>query len=69
MNLEAALTQIINLVRTWAKRIASLLLAVFALLVMLKALGFPTYIPVPTIGWQEIGIFFAGMGYYLHGAK
>ena len=69
MNVEAALTQIINLARTWAKRIASLLLAVFTLLVMVKLFGFPTYVSVPSIGWQELGVFVAGMSYALHGGS
>lgn len=69
MNVEQLLTQVINLVRTWAKRIASLFLAVFVLLVMVKLFGFPTYVAIPAIGWQELGIFVAGMAYYLHGAK
>lgn len=68
MNVEQSLTQIINLVRTWAKRIASLGLAVFALLIMVKVFGFPTYFAVPSASW-EIGAFVAGMAYYLHGAK
>lgn len=69
MNVEASLTQVINLARTWAKRIASLLLAVFTLLVMVKLFGFPTYVSLPSIGWQEMGIFVAGLSYYLHGSK
>jgi hypothetical protein len=69
MNVEQILTQVINLVRTWAKRIASLGLAVFVLLVVVKLFGFPTYVSVPSIGWQELGIFVAGLSYYLHGAK
>lgn len=67
MNVEQLLTQVINLVRTWAKRFASLFLAVFTLLVMVKLLGFPTYISLPSIGWQELGVFVAGMSYALHG--
>lgn len=69
MNLEQALTQTINLVRTWAKRIASLGLAVFVLLVVLKLYGLPTYVSVPAIDWQPLGIFVAGLAYYLHGTK
>lgn len=69
MNVEQSLAQIVNLVRTWSKRIASLLLAVFTLLVMVKLFGFPTYVSVPSIGWQELGIFVAGLAYYLHGTK
>lgn len=69
MNVEQSLTQIINLVRAWAKRIASLGLAVFVLLVVARLYGLPTYVAIPTIGWQELGIFVAGMAYYLHGSK
>lgn len=69
MNVEQLLMQVINLIRTWAKRIASLFLAVFVLLVMVKMFGFPTYVSIPSIGWQELGIFVAGLAYYLHGTK
>lgn len=69
MNVEQLLMQVINLIRTWAKRIASLGLAVFVLLVVAKLYGLPTYVSVPSIGWQELGIFVAGLAYYLHGTK
>lgn len=69
MNVEQALTQVINLIRTWAKRIASLGLAVFVLLVVARLYGLPTYVAIPTIGWQELGVLVAGLTYYLHGAK
>lgn len=69
MNVEQSLTQVINLIRAWAKRIASLGLAVFVLLVVARLFGLPTYVSIPSIGWQELGIFVAGLSYYLHGAK
>jgi hypothetical protein len=66
MNVEQSLTQIINLVRAWAKRIASLGLAVFVLLVVARLYGFPTYFPIPNPTW-ELGVFVAGVSYALHG--
>lgn len=66
--MEQSLITIINTVRTWAKRIASLGLAVFVLLIVVKLFGAPTYFAVPAVGW-ELGAFVAGIAYYLHGAK
>jgi hypothetical protein len=66
MNVEQSLTQIINLVRTWARRVASLGLAVFILLVVVKLFGFPTYFALPALGW-ELGALIAGLAYAIHG--
>lgn len=66
MNVEQSLTQVINLVRTWAKRIASLGLAVFVLLVVISLYGLPTYFRLPSLGW-ELGALVAGLAYAIHG--
>lgn len=66
MNVEQSLTQIINLVRTWARRVASLGLAVFILLVVAKLYGLPTYFALPALGW-ELGALIAGLAYAIHG--
>lgn len=66
MNIEQAILQVINLVRTWAKRIASLGLAVFVLLVVVKLFGFPTYFALPALGW-ELGALVAGLAFAISG--
>jgi hypothetical protein len=66
MNVEQSLTQIINLVRTWAKRIASLGLAVFVLLVVARLYGLPTYVAIPNPTW-ELGVLMACIAFVISG--
>lgn len=52
-------------ISAWARRFASVGLAVFILLTIVKLFGFPTYLAIPQIGWQEFGIFVAGTAFAL----
>lgn len=67
MNAEQAVMYVLTFVTTWAKRFAGLGLLLFILLTIAKLFGFPTYLSIPTLGWQEFGVFVAGTAYALGG--
>ena len=56
--------QALNLAFKWLRLAASLALLVFILLTLAKLFGFQI-IGVPSLGWQEFGIFVAGTAYAL----
>jgi hypothetical protein len=64
-SLKDAIVTLIAEVIGWCKRLAGLGLAVFVLLTILKLFGFPTYFPIPTLGWSDFGWFVAGTAFYL----
>lgn len=67
MNAEQAVNQILGLVLTWSRRLAMLGLTVFILLTVAKLFGLPAFVAIPSIGWQEFGVFVAGTAYALRG--
>jgi len=54
--------QALALVFKWLKLVCSLLLGVFLALTLLKLYGV-SLASVPSIGWQEFGVFVAGTAY------
>jgi hypothetical protein len=56
--------QVWGLAVLWAKRIISAALLAVLLLTSLKLFGVSLY-PIPSIGWQEFGVFIAGSAFAL----
>ena len=69
MNAEQAVTQVINLVSTWLRRVAALGLVALILIKVLSAFPqLPALASIASIDWQAFGVFVAGTAYaLLHG--
>lgn len=57
-----AVQKVISEIMTWGKRLAGLALLGFIMLTLAKLFGFSLY-PVQSMGWQEFGVFVAGISY------
>lgn len=68
MNVEQSVISLVSTFRTWAKRFASLGLAVFILLVVARLYGAPTYITLPPAGW-ELAALIGALAYALWGTS
>lgn len=56
------LSQLPDIIASWARKIIGWALLLFIALTVLRLFGLNLY-PVPTLGWQELGIFLAGTAY------
>lgn len=66
--MKMTVDQVFALITSWSKKIATLALVLFLAITLLKVFGFTLPIlQVASMGWQELGVFAAGVSYALRG--